>query len=157
MYVTALVDTLAKLNKECKDWANECYLATSYLMSSDRRCFGKLLDKMENNYSRGNDQCIHTLVKSHQLIITWKYDNSRISPGLSSISYTTLDNKSYNKTSGKKMAPYNPNWTCHLCGGKEHLHMECPEKNEWDKFCHSSHSQIEDDIEEEYNTATTIQ
>ena len=72
MYVTAIVDSLAKLNNECKDRANECYLATYHLMSSDCRRFGKLLDKMENSYSRRNVQCIRTLVKSHQLIITWK-------------------------------------------------------------------------------------
>ena len=51
---------------------------------------------------------------------------------------------------------YKPNWTFHFCGGKRHGHMDLPKKNEWDKFRHSSHSQIKDDGEEENETATTI-
>ena len=57
---------------------------------------------MENNYSRGNDQWPCTLVKAHQLLIPCKSDKRRISPGLSAISYTTLDNRSQKKTSGRK-------------------------------------------------------
>ena len=98
-------------------------------MSSDCKRFGQILDKMENNYSRGNDQWPRTLVKAHQLLIPCKSDKRRISPGLSAISYTTLDNRSQKKTSVRKTAPYNPNWTCHLWGGKGHHHMECPKKN----------------------------
>ena len=128
-YATARGDAIAKLNSECKEQAKYRYLPTSYLMSSDRRRFGQLLDKIENTYSRGDDQCPRTLVKAHQILITWKSDKRHISPGLSAISYTTLDNRSQKKNYGQKTAPYNPNWTCHLWGGKGHHHMECPKKN----------------------------
>ena len=55
MYATAPGDTPAKLDSECEERAKERYLATAYLMSSYCRCYGQLLDNIENNYSRGNE------------------------------------------------------------------------------------------------------
>ena len=54
-YATAPGDAPAKLDSECEERAKERYLATAYLMSSYCRCYGQLLDNIENNYSRGND------------------------------------------------------------------------------------------------------
>ena len=142
MYATATGDVLAKLNSDCKEQSKERYLDTAYLMSPNCMIFVHILDKMENNYSRGNDQWTRILVKDRQLIVTWKSDKRRISRGLSAISYTTVDVISQKKTSEQKTASYNPNWICHLCGGKGNHHMECPKKDGWYKFRHSSHSQI---------------
>ena len=52
-YATAIVDSLAELDSEFEEQANECYLATAYLMSSNCKRFGQILNEMENNTPGG--------------------------------------------------------------------------------------------------------
>ena len=48
-YSTATRDSLAKLDSKCEERSKYRYFPTAYLMSSDFRCYGQLINKMENN------------------------------------------------------------------------------------------------------------
>ena len=48
-YSTATRDSLAKLDSKCEERSKYRYLPTAYLMSSDCRRYGQLINEMENN------------------------------------------------------------------------------------------------------------
>ena len=54
----------------------EKYLATAYLLGSDRARFGKLIDDLQNNFLQGTDNYPKTLVDAHSLLLHWKHDNN---------------------------------------------------------------------------------
>ena len=55
---------------EGKRW----YLALAFLMGSDRSRFGRLLEKLENDFTAGNDNYPKTLTDAYNMLLEWKDD-----------------------------------------------------------------------------------
>ena len=50
------------------------YLALAFLMGSDRSWFGRLLEKLENDFTTGNDNYPKTLTDAYNMLLEWKDD-----------------------------------------------------------------------------------
>ena len=50
------------------------YLALAFLMGSDRSRFGRLLEKLENDFTAGNDNYLKTLTDAYNMLLEWKDD-----------------------------------------------------------------------------------
>ena len=54
--------------------ATQWYLALAFLMGSDRTRFGRLLEKLENDFTAGNDNYPKTLTDTYNMLLEWKDD-----------------------------------------------------------------------------------
>ena len=52
----------------------EWYLALAFLMGSDRTRFGRLLEKLENDFTAGHDNYPKTLTDAYNMLLEWKDD-----------------------------------------------------------------------------------
>ena len=67
------------------------YLALAFLMGSDRSRFGRLLEKLENDFTAGNDNYPKTLTDAYNMLLEWKDDPLLLMrmAGNDGISFTT--------------------------------------------------------------------
>ena len=67
------------------------YLALAFLMGSDRSRFGRLLEKLENDFNAGNDNYPKTLTDAYNMLLEWKDDPRLLMrmAGNDGISFTT--------------------------------------------------------------------
>ena len=67
------------------------YLALAFLMGSDRSRFGCLLEKLENDFTPGNDNYPKTLTDAYNMLLEWKHDPCLLMhmEGNDGISFTT--------------------------------------------------------------------
>ena len=67
------------------------YLALAFLMGSDRSRFGRLLEKLENDFTAGNDNYPKTLTDAYNMLLEWKDDPRLLMrmAGNNGISFTT--------------------------------------------------------------------
>ena len=67
------------------------YLALAFLMGSDRSRFGCLLEKLENDFTAGNDNYPKTLTDAYNMLLEWKDDPRLLMcmAGNDGISFTT--------------------------------------------------------------------
>ena len=52
--------------------AREIYLACTLVINSDLRRYGHLIEELENDYTKGNDNYPCNMVKSYQLLNEYK-------------------------------------------------------------------------------------
>ena len=50
------------------------YLALAFLMGSDQNRYGRLLEKLENDFTAGNDNYPKTLTDAYNMLLEWKDD-----------------------------------------------------------------------------------
>ena len=50
----------------------EIYRACAFVINSDLRRYGRLIEELENNYTKGNDNYLRILVKAYQLLNKYK-------------------------------------------------------------------------------------
>ena len=50
------------------------YLALAFLMGSNRNRYGRLLEKLENDFTAGNDNYPKTLTDAYKMLLEWKDD-----------------------------------------------------------------------------------
>ena len=69
----------------------EWYLALAFLMGSDRSRFGRLLEKLENDFTAGHDNYPKTLTNAYNMLLEWKDDPCLLMQmaGNDGISFTT--------------------------------------------------------------------
>ena len=69
----------------------EWYLALAFLMGSDRSRFGRLLEKLENDFTAGHDNYPKTLTDTYNMLLEWKDDPRLLMrmAGNDGISFTT--------------------------------------------------------------------
>ena len=69
----------------------EWYLALAFLMGSDRSRFGRLLEKLENDFTAGHDNYPKTLTDAYNMLLEWKDDPRLLMrmAGNDGISFTT--------------------------------------------------------------------
>jgi hypothetical protein len=59
-------------------YAQDCYLALSFILGSDKAHFGKLIENLENYYLQGNNMYPTTLSAAYTLLTHWKLDSCSI-------------------------------------------------------------------------------
>jgi hypothetical protein len=67
---TATPDELS----DAKDAARKHVLACAFLFGSDKNCYRKLLEDLENTYTQGNDTYLTSLQQAYTLLVHWKQD-----------------------------------------------------------------------------------
>jgi hypothetical protein len=67
-YEDATQEELDDANKEIQ----EQYFVVSFLLSSDRHRYGRLIENLENNYTQGQDRYPKTLTAAYSLLTNWK-------------------------------------------------------------------------------------
>ena len=81
------------------------YLALAFLMGSDRTRFGRLLEKLENDFTAGNDNYPKTLTDAYNMLLEWKDDPRLLMhmAGNDGISFatSTLETKEEQDTEGE--------------------------------------------------------
>ena len=64
-------DKLAKVTTD----ANQRAKATAFLLGSDRACYGKLIEDLENDYLLGSNNYPKMVIAAYNLLTNWKQDN----------------------------------------------------------------------------------
>ena len=88
----------------------EWYLALAFLMGSDQSRFGRLLEKLENDFTAGHDNYPKTLTDSYNMLLEWKDDPRLLMrmAGNDGISFTTTTTESneeqYNEEQNDEIA-----------------------------------------------------
>jgi hypothetical protein len=104
--------------------ASELYQATMFLQQSDRRRFGKLLEELENDFTKGNDDYPTTLVNAYRLISEYKHWEPRSTPSESSA--VAFAQRSVKDNENVKDDSWQLKATCHQCGEVGHIRPHCP-------------------------------
>ena len=121
---TAEADLQDDERKMIETTAQEIYLSYAFVINSDLKRYGRLIEEFENDYTKGNDNYPHNMVKAYQLLNEYKQWNPRATlPEASGVAFSQQGtNKSAHRTTEwKKKA------TCHNCGQKGHIRPECSE------------------------------
>ena len=105
--------------------AREIYLACTFVINSDLRQYGRLLEDLENDYTKGNDNYPRNMVKAYQLLNEYNQSNPRATlPDSSGVAFSQQGN---NNKSVQQTTEWKKKETCHSCGQKGHIRPECPE------------------------------
>jgi len=99
-----------------------------FLHQSDRRQCGKLLEELEDDFTKGNDDYPDTLIKAYHLLSEYKHYQPKFVPTDSSSSVAFVQKtKSMSRTSEKVK---DDSWilkaTCYECGKIGHIRPQCP-------------------------------
>ena len=57
--------------------ARDIYLSFAFVINSNLKQYGRLIEKLENNYTKGNDNYPRNIVKVYQLINEYRKCNPR--------------------------------------------------------------------------------
>ena len=95
---------LKRFHERCEEMVR----ATLFLQFADKRRFGKLIEDLENNFTRGSDEYPRDLVTAYKMINEFKHWTPRQT--VSDSQSTVFSQKSETKDDWKKSA------TCHNCG-----------------------------------------
>jgi hypothetical protein len=104
-----------------RETAKELVLATAFVLQCDRRRYGKLLEELENDFTKGHNNYPPDMVKAYQLLNEYKQwrPNSNV-PQSEGVAFAQKGDKSEGS----------PEWaagkTCYECGKKGHIKPHCP-------------------------------
>jgi hypothetical protein len=107
------------------DSREEC-LACAFLLGSDRKRHGKLIEDLENDHVQRNDKYPKTLVEAHNLLIHWKQDPKNLMIGSS-----TSNGMAFANVGGQQQPPHQDNsqTQCYNCQEMGHYASTC--NNAW--------------------------
>ena len=74
---TAEADISEDEQKMVKTTAREIYLSCAFVVNSDLKRYGCLIEELENDYKKGNDNYPHNMVKAYQLLNEYNQWNPR--------------------------------------------------------------------------------
>jgi hypothetical protein len=105
--------------------SREEHLACAFLLGSDRKWCGKLIEDLENGHVQRNDKYPKTLVEAYNLLIHWKQDPKNLMIGSS-----TSDGMAFANVGGEQRPPQDNSQTqCHNCQEMGHYASTCD--NAW--------------------------
>ena len=96
---STVYSTIAEANlqddeiKMIETTAREIYLACAFVINSDLRRYGRLIEELENDYTKGNDNYPCNIVKAYQLLNECKQWNPRATlPESSGVAFSQQGN-----------------------------------------------------------------
>ena len=96
--------------------AREIYLACAFVINSDLRRYRRLIEELENDYTKGNDNYPRNMVKAYQFLNEYKQWNPR--PTLHESSGVVFLKQGNNNKSAQRTTEWKKKATCHNCGQK---------------------------------------
>jgi hypothetical protein len=124
--------------------AREKFLAMSFLYAVDKFRYGKLLDELENDFTKGVDHYPDTITKAYTLVVNFKFQQrqvGRLFNDSEAVSFANVD--------GKRTAP--PDITtvkCYCCQKMGNYASDCPSATP--KIEGATMLMLEEEVEEEY-------
>ena len=100
-----------------------------FLHQRDRHRYGKLLEELENDFTKGNDDYPVTLVNAYHLLSEYKHYQPKFVPtdSSSSVAFVRKNTKNNSWISEKdKDDLWMLKATCHKCGEIGHISPQCP-------------------------------
>ena len=112
------------MNEKDKNKAQDEFLAIAFLNGSDRTRYGKLLDRLQNDFLQGHDCYPKTLSSAYHLLTNWKAESQQNDVlGNNGISFITTSAN----TNNNNRRPQRANIiTCYRCGRTGHYATSCP-------------------------------
>ena len=106
--------------------ARKIYLSCAFVIASNPKRYGRLVEELENDYTEGNNKYPTNMVKSYQLINEYKSWTPRISlPEVSGVAFYQQGNP--------KAAQRNAEWkkksVCHNCKKNDTLNLTAPNRS----------------------------
>jgi hypothetical protein len=92
-----------------KEVSREGYLVCAFILDTDRKRYGKLVEDTENAHVQKDNKWPKTLVEAYNLLVNWKQDPKNLMQVLGSAS--NGDDKNQEE---------HPHITCFNCGKKGH-------------------------------------
>jgi hypothetical protein len=96
-------------------------LATAFVLQCNRRRYGKLLEELENDFTKGHNKYPSDTVKAYQLLNKYKHwkPNSKV-PQSEGVAFAQRGDKS------EGSQEWAADKTCYECGKKGHIKPHCP-------------------------------
>ena len=97
--------------------ARDIYLSCAFVINSDLRRYRRLIEEVEKDYTKGNDNYPHNMVKAYQLLNEYKQWNQRVTlPESSGVAFLQQGN---NNKSAQQTSEWKKKATYHNCGQKD--------------------------------------
>jgi Reverse transcriptase (RNA-dependent DNA polymerase) len=135
----------ADMNTDDMKKARELYLATAFILASDRSRYSKLIEDLENNYIQGVNRYPTTLEDAYNVLMYWKHDtkaNGR-SVGIETEGVAFVQD-------GERRAKDMADVECYACHKKGHIATNCPNKKKKENESANNQTNKEKEKEEEY-------
>ena len=98
--------------------AREIYLSCAFVIASDPKRYGRLVEELENDYTKGNNNYPINMVKAYKLINEYKSCIPRTSlPEVSGVAFSQQGNPK----AAQRTAEWKNKAVCHNCGKKGHI------------------------------------
>jgi hypothetical protein len=119
----------AEETKEASDVAMRKFLAMANLLAVDKQRYGKLLDELENDFTKGIDNYPDSVTKVYNLVVNHEVQQrvvSRLFNDSEAVSFVNVD--------GKKVPPDIATIQCYACQKMGRYANECPSITEPSKI-----------------------
>ena len=106
--------------------AREIYLSCALVIASDPKHYGRLVEELENDYTKGNNNYPTNMVKSYQLINEYKSWTPRTAlPEVSVVEFSQQGNSK----AAQRTAEWKKRAVCHNCGKNDTLNLTAPNQS----------------------------
>jgi hypothetical protein len=124
--------------------AREKFLAMSFLYAVDKFRYGKLLDELENDFTKGVDHHPDTITKAYTLVVNFKCQQRQVGR-----LFNDSDAVSFANVDGKRTAPPDiATVKCYCCQKMGHYASDFPSTTP--KIEGATMLMLEEEVEEEY-------
>ncbi len=110
-----------------KDAANETYLACAFIAQCDKKRYGRMLEELENDYTKGNNNYAQDRVKAYQLLNEYKHWKLKtVTTEAQGVAFSQKGKKSKDKDKTSVDDDWAKDKRCFACGEKGHISTNCP-------------------------------